>query len=108
MDERPHASPWIAALARPEALPVMAEHDRNHHGGAFTCPNGHRVDRIRTSNCPEPGCRAHVVYEPAAVGMAKAARLRQVELLAETWMRAPNTEARRLGAELKRMLGGRT
>jgi hypothetical protein len=36
----------------------------------FVCPNGHRVDRIRTINCPEPGCRASVVYEPGGHGMA--------------------------------------
>jgi hypothetical protein len=36
----------------------------------FVCPNGHRVDRIRTINCPEPGCHGSVVYEPAARGMA--------------------------------------
>jgi hypothetical protein len=31
MDERPHPSPWIAAVARREALLVMAEHERTHH-----------------------------------------------------------------------------
>jgi|tagenome__1003787_1003787.scaffolds.fasta_scaffold19268048_2 hypothetical protein len=77
-------------------------------GATYRCPNGHRVDRIRAINCPEPGCRASVVYEPAAVAMAKAAVLRKVELLADTWMRGPNTEAQRLGASLKRVLGDPT
>jgi hypothetical protein len=43
----------------------------------FVCPNGHRVDRIRTITCPTPGCRAHVVYEPVARSMALLAALRR-------------------------------
>lgn len=31
MDERPHSSPWIAAVARAEALRAVAEHERRHH-----------------------------------------------------------------------------
>jgi hypothetical protein len=41
----------------------------------FVCPSGHRVDRIRTIACPESGCRASVVYEPAARGMELLAAL---------------------------------
>jgi hypothetical protein len=45
----------------------------------FVCPNGHRVDRIRSINCPEPGCRASVVYEPSAYGMALRVRAERAE-----------------------------
>jgi hypothetical protein len=49
----------------------------------YTCPNGHPVDRIRTINCPEPGCRASVVYEPSAHGLAYARKLTAVRVWAE-------------------------
>jgi hypothetical protein len=59
----------------------------------FLCPNGHRVDRVRAISCPEPGCHATVVYEPAARGMellaalyrAHAALDRAHDHTAETW-----------------------
>jgi hypothetical protein len=59
----------------------------------FVCPNGHRVDRVRMINCSEPGCRASVVYEPVAHGMALQAALvrahaaldRGHDHTAETW-----------------------
>jgi ribosomal protein L34E len=31
MDERPHPSPFIAAVARQQALEVVAEHERRYH-----------------------------------------------------------------------------
>lgn len=34
----------------------------------FVCPNGHAVAPVRVHNCQT--CRAGVVYEPAARGMA--------------------------------------
>jgi hypothetical protein len=51
------------------------------------------VDRIRTVACPEPGCRASVVYEPVANGMALRAALQRAHAAldkghdhtAETW-----------------------
>lgn len=43
-DERPHPSPYIAAVAREQALAVMAEHERRHHADVQTealrrCPH---------------------------------------------------------------------
>jgi hypothetical protein len=37
------------------------------HNG-YECPNGHAMPAVRVVNCPV--CRAAVVYEPTAHGMA--------------------------------------
>lgn len=43
----------------------------------YVCPNGHAVAPARVHNCPT--CRASVVYEPAARGMAFRVRAEKAE-----------------------------
>lgn len=71
-------------------------------GDEYVCPNGHPVLRIRVVNCAR--CRASVIYEPQARGMAYERTLQLVQLYAEKMRRDDDATVRTSGEDLLEIL----